>query len=146
MIIFIRNIGEGITKDNLPDLVEGIITSRIPFMSGKIDDVRILSLMDLRSKNPEYHGLVTINSARCAKLLIKKLRCFNFNNRYITAREYKHRTYHNDKRRGCELYSFDENQEAGNRKGDRRRGSYLKRIPNISAQFSSSLVDSKKHW
>lgn len=97
MIIFVSNIGKDASVPALKKFIESAIVSWIPFSSGQVKNVKIHTLIDLKTKLKEYHGLIELDD-KYGKIAIKKLNRKRFMDRYVNVREYKTRSFFNDRR------------------------------------------------
>lgn len=119
MILFLRNIPASCTKTDIINFVKPGLKSMFNLFSGKILDIEILILHNPANKLTEYHGLVTVSSYRFGKRAIRALSGKFLKGSKIIVREYKIRSWHNDRR-----IDHSKNHDfigSGNRKSDRRR-------------------------
>jgi len=147
MIVFIRNIGPSVAKQDIMQFVAPAIKSWIPWKSGKIYDISILTLKDLKTNTLEYHALVYVDDYH-GKMIIKKLNCKKFFDRYVNVREYHTRSWRNDRRTSTSLANIpgkDYDGAIGSRVSDRRRGKNLEIIDSISAKFTAVDHARRKH-
>lgn len=144
MNIFIRRIPANTRHIEISDFVAPALNRGFFRKSGQVIDVQILALQDVRLGTIEYHGLVTLDSEHTAQNAVKILKNRRLNGRLVMVRPYYHRSWSNDPREKRESPSIEFIEK---RKGDRRRGQYLRIIRNVSDRFSSEtdFFDSLNH-
>lgn len=121
MIIFLRNIPTDTKKYEIADFISPVLNDCFLDKSTStisIEDVEILSILDVNSNNIEKHGLVRVFPNEVANRLIKRLDGALFKHKRIAVREYVNRSASKDPRN-------EENKDTTNytnrRIADRRR-------------------------
>ena len=135
MILFIKNIPANSHPSELQHYVESAVERRFFFRSGRVLKCEILVMQDKRTKAFEFHGLVYVDSDKSGQRAIQKLKGQCFKNKRVMVREYRVRSWHND-RRLKPISVPDSIMEK--RHGDRRRGQHVEVIKDMSKIFSSS--------
>ena len=102
------------------------------FNKGRIVNVKIVRFLDSNTKALEYHGLVRIEPDKLAQKVIKRLNRKPFKGVRINVREYRIRSWHNDRRTKMSNTS----KSATLRKRDRRRRN-IEVVDDVTQQFSS---------
>ncbi len=134
MIIFVRNIPANSHPSELQQYVASAVKRNFFFRSGKILKCEILVLQDKRTKVLEFHGMVHVDSDRAGERAIQQLKGRRFKNKLVIVREYKCRSWHNDRRLRHEGVALTVSEK---RLTDRRRGQGVEIIKDISKMFSS---------
>ncbi len=100
MIIFIRNIHPGTTRNELSNFVVTGLKG-IFFNYGHVIKVGILVVSDQNrfSQTYQYHGLVQLDSEDACRMVINKLRGKTLKNRRVLVKEYVWRSVRNDRRK-----------------------------------------------
>lgn len=122
MILFIRKIPFNTLPSELHDFVGPALKGGLFFQSGRILKAGILISHDKASEKIQFHGYVHIDSEKVGWRAIKKLNGKRFKNRLVIVREYKNRSWHNDRRLDA-LYVPQEILDK--RVKDRRRGNAI---------------------
>lgn len=134
MIIFLRKIPAGTKLSELTDFVTPALKGGWFRKSGRIINVEILTLHDIRLNTYEFHGLVTVEPDAMGFKAIKRLKGRRFKDKLIIVRQYFQRSWKNDHR----LHSLQADSDiAEKRKMNRRRGKDLEIVKDISEKFSS---------
>lgn len=141
MIIFVRNIPVNSQPSELEHYVASAVRRRFFFRSGKILRCEILVLRDKRTRVLEFHGLVYVDSDRTGHRAIQKLKGKRFNSKLVTVREYKVRSWQNDRRlqQTQNTEKFSEKRTA-----ERRLRQRVNTLQDASKLFSSSADFSRK--
>ena len=134
MNIFLRRIPANAKHAEITEFVSPTLKTSFFRKAGRILNVEILALQDIRIGTIEYHGLVTLDSESAVINAVKGLKNKRLNGRIVLVRPYYHRSWYNDPRRGQNPAN---NKIFERRKGDRRRGQYLQIIKNVSDRFNS---------
>ncbi len=134
MNIFLRRIPANAKHAEITEFVSPTLKTSFFRKAGRILNVEILALQDIRIGTIEYHGLVTLDSESAVINAVKGLKNKRLNGRIVLVRPYYHRSWYNDPRRGQNTAN---NKILERRKGDRRRGQYLQIIKNVSDRFNS---------
>ena len=134
MILFIRNIPANSHPGELEHYVSGAVKRSFFFRSGKILKCEILVLQDKRTKAFEFHGMVHVDSDKAGERAIQQLKGKRFKNKLVMVREYRFRSWHNDRRL---RHGKVTDKIMEKRFSDRRRGEGLEVIKDISKMFSS---------
>ena len=135
MNIFLRRIPANAKHAEITEFVSPTLKTSFFRKAGRILNVEILALQDIRIGTIEYHGLVTLDSESAVVNAVKGLKNKRLNGRIVLVRPYYHRSWYNDPRRGQNPAANNKFQER--RKGDRRRGQFLQIIKNVSDRFNS---------
>ncbi|MGZ5523763.1 MAG: DUF3240 family protein [Methylomonas sp.] len=134
MNLFLRRIPASTKHADISEFVYPALKKGFFREPGRITNVEILALQDTRVGTIEYHGLVTLDSEDSVHHAVKRLKNRRLNGRLVLVRPYYHRSWSNDPRQqyytATEIF-FEK------RKGDRRRGHYLRIIKNVSDRFNS---------
>jgi len=134
MNIFLRRIPANAKHAEITEFVSTTLKTSFFRKAGRILNVEILALQDIRIGTIEYHGLVTLDSESAVTNAVKGLKNKRLNGRIVLVRPYYHRSWYNDPRRGQNPAN---NKILERRKSDRRRGQYLQIIKNVSDRFNS---------
>jgi hypothetical protein len=118
MTIILKRIPEQTKKRDIADFFEPALKGKFFQKSGLIESIKILVLQDSRTKELEYHGLVSFDSDEVANRITKKFNRNFFLGKYIAISEYHRRSWENDPR--ISSYGWDGGGES-RRKKDRRR-------------------------
>lgn len=135
MNIFLRRIPANAKHAEITEFVTPTLKTSFFRKAGRILNVEILALQDIRVGTIEYHGLVTLDSESAVTNAVKGLKNKRLNGRIVLVRPYYHRSWYNDPRRRDQ--NPVQNHILERRKGDRRRGQYLQIIKNVSDRFNS---------
>lgn len=135
MILFVRNIPASSHPSELQQYVASAVKRNFLFRSGRILKCEILVLQDKRTKAFEFHGMVHVDSDKAGERAIQQLKGKRFKNKLVMVREYKFRTWHNDRRL---RHGSVSEKIAEKRLTDRRRGEGVEVIRDITKMFSSS--------
>ncbi|AMK78421.1 MULTISPECIES: hypothetical protein [Methylomonas] len=141
MIIFVRNIPANSQISELQEYVASAVKRNFFFRSGRVLKSEILVIQDTRTKAYEFHGMVHVDSDRAGARAIQQLKGRRFKNKLVMVREYKFRSWHNDRRLNLDKVS-DIVQEK--RLTERRRGRNVEIVKDISKIFSSPEDVSRK--
>jgi RNA recognition motif-containing protein len=98
MILFLRNLPEDTTRQEIIDFVMPAVRGGIFRTRGKIISIDILAIRDCGTELMEYHGLVHISPDDVGQRAIRKLHGQMFKGRRMTVREYIVRSWRNDRR------------------------------------------------
>lgn len=134
MIVFLRNIPDKTKNSDIIAFVEPAMKVRWFAKKGVIENIKILQLKDSRTKNSEYHGLVTINSDVIAEKVIKRLNRKIFLGKHIAVRRFLRRNWDNDPRGN---YRVKPSLNSEKRASDRRR-MQMEEVADMSHNFSSN--------
>jgi hypothetical protein len=134
MNIFLRRIPANAKHAEITEFVTPALKTSFFRKPGRILNVEILALQDIRIGTMEYHGLVTLDSEAAVANAVKGLKNRRLNGRIVLVRPYYHRSWYNDPRR---QQNPANKKTLERRKGDRRRGQYLQIIKNVSDRFNS---------
>ncbi len=121
MIIFLRNIHPDTKKYEIANFINPVFNdcfldkSTAPI---SIEDIEILSILDVSSNRIEKHGLVRVFPNEVAHRLIKRLDGTLFKDKPITVREYVNRSAKKDPRNEA---TSDTANYTNRRVADRRR-------------------------
>lgn len=140
-MIFIRNVPELTLRKDLIAFVTPALKALLS-PSGKVVKAEILVLLDARTKQMEYHGLVTVDSEKAGRRALKKLNGKRLNGRLVMVREFAIRSWRNDRR--LNHVCVADAMGKGFRRNDRRRGKDLEVVKDISGMFSSDEGFSRK--
>ena len=121
MIIFLRNIPPETKKYEIASFIDKVFNKCFldrPSAEISIEDIVILSILDVDSNALEKHGLVRVFPKEVGKRVIKKLDGTIFKRKRVTAHEYVNRLALNDLRNRypCATIALKER-----RTSDRRR-------------------------
>ncbi|HEB95735.1 MAG TPA: RNA-binding protein [Sedimenticola thiotaurini] len=122
MLVFIREIPESVTRQDLRHFVGEAFRSpwnRLFGRKGEIRELDILKITDEETQTVEYHGLVDIEPSKSAMLAIRRLNKSRLLGRSVDVRRYWIRSTYRDRRgqpQGAEELSLPER-----RMRDRRR-------------------------
>ncbi|CAD6878837.1 hypothetical protein [Methylomonas albis] len=141
MIIFVRNIPANSQISELQEYVAAAVKRNFFFRSGRILKTEILVIQDTRAKAYEFHGMVHVDSDRAGARAIQKLKGRRFKNKLVMVREYKFRSWHNDRRLNLDKVPDIIRDK---RLTERRCGRSVEIIKDISKIFSSSEDFSRK--
>ncbi len=121
MLVFIRNMPESISSDELHRLVDAVMKrSWFPFRQrGSIENLDIIKVQDQDNRTVEHHGLVDIEPDGTALAAIKKLNRSFIGGGQVSAGPYSIRSAYRD-RRGHKPHEEDLSV-IDRRRGDRRR-------------------------
>lgn len=134
MNIFLRRIPANTKHVEISEFIAPALKNGIFGKPGRILNIEILALRDVRAGTVEYHGLVTLDSESTVQRAVNGLKNRRLNGRYVLVRPYYHRSWYNDPRQRND----NENPAiVEKRKSDRRRGKDLEVIKNITDQFNS---------
>lgn len=140
MIIFIRNIPPITKLSELESFVDSGLKRSFFSPAGIITKTEILALKDKRTQLIEYHGLVYVEPDKAAQQAIKRLNGKIIHNKPVIVREFKIRSWHNDRRENhAQIY---DKLHTGKRKGDRRRD--MEVVQDVSSLFTSNKMASRK--
>lgn len=134
MIIFVKNIPANSQTSELQHYVESAVKRHFFFRSGRVLKCEVLVLQDKRTKVFEFHGLVHVDSDKAGQRALQKLKGKRFKNKLVVVREYKFRSWHNDRRLRQDSVPDTITEK---RLADRRRGQGVEVIKDISKIFSS---------
>lgn len=134
MNIFLRRIPANTQHAEISDFIAPALNNGFFRRRGRIVNIEILALRDVRNGTIEFHGLVTLDSDRSVQQAIAGLKNRRLNGRYVLVRPYYHRSWYNDPRQNQQPLDASIIEK---RKGDRRRGQYLEVIKNVSDHFNS---------
>jgi hypothetical protein len=101
MIIFIGNIPSETKKYEIASFIGEVFNDCFlakPSTHIALDDIKIISILDVHSNTLENHSLVKVSPNEAGKRLIKKLDGMFFKGKHITSHEYVSRSVHNDPR------------------------------------------------
>ncbi len=98
MIIFVRNIPANSQISELQAFVASAVKRNFFFRSGRVLKSEILVMQDMRTKAYEFHGMVHVDSDLAGARAIQQLKGRRFKNKLVMVREYKFRSWHNDRR------------------------------------------------
>jgi len=121
MLLFLRNIPSGSTRDELKQFVR--LTIRTSWMARllyhpKVEKADILKIKHNGSNNWEHHGLVRISPSNAASMVMHMLRQRRFRGRALQVRPYQSRRLHDRRRAYTDPALLEFNER---RKSDRRR-------------------------
>ena len=135
MLLFFRNIPANTRTSDFHKLIKPAMGNAVfsAFNKGRIVNVKIVRLLDSNTKILEYHGLVRIEPDKVAQKVIKRLNRKSFKGVRINVREYRSRSWHNDRR----TKMSNTLKSASLRKKDRRRRD-IEVVEDINQQFSST--------
>ncbi|MDD2738214.1 MAG: RNA-binding protein [Methylomonas lenta] len=134
MNIFLRRIPANTQHDEIADFIRPVLKNGFFGKPGRIVNIEILALRDLKQGSIEYHGLVTLESGWSDQKAINRLKNRRLNGRYVTVRPFFQRSWSNDPREHSA--SQGQNEFIEKRQGDRRRGKQLEVVKNVSDYFS----------
>jgi hypothetical protein len=134
MNIFLRRIPANTKHIEITEFVSPVLKRGFFKKSGRILNVEILALQDMRVGTIEYHGLVTLDSEDAVESVVLGLKDRRLNGRMVLVRRYFHRSWYNDQR---QKHSQVAEVLIEKRKGDRRRGRHLQVVKNASDCFNS---------
>lgn len=136
MILFLRRIPANTRLNEIADYLAPALKGGLFKRAGRIINIEILTLHDLKLKSYEYHGLVTVDSEVSGHRAIKYLKGRPFKGKHIQVREFVQRRWQNDPRLNPEKL---ENPAQERRKADRRRNNkQIEKMEDISDKISSS--------
>ena len=135
MNIFLRRIPANTQHDEIADFIRPVLKKGIFGKPGRIINIEILALRDLKQGSIEYHGLVTLESDWPDQKAINRLKNRRLNGRYIMVRPFYQRSWNNDPREHGASQARNEFIEK--RQGDRRRGKQLEVVKNVSDYFTA---------
>lgn len=146
MNIFLRRIPANTKHIEIANYITPALSNGLFKKPGRILNIEILALRDIRVNSFEYHGLVTLDSEWAVKQAVKGLKNRRLNGRFVVVRPYYHRSAENDPRKQAE-HPARNRGFIEKRHGDRRRGQFLEIIANASEPFNSeeSLPDAVNH-
>ena len=136
MHIFLRRIPANTKHIEIANFVGSALSKGLFKKPGRILNIEILALRDIRVNSIEYHGLVMLDSEWAVKQSVKELKNRRLNGRFVLVRPYYHRSTNNDPRRKTEMDSVSRGF-IEKRHGDRRRGQFLEMTKNVSERFNS---------
>ncbi len=139
MILFLRNIPSTTRYDDIFRFVEPGLKGGLLRKSGRIERVQMLVIKDTNKKSLEFHGLVRVEPDTIGERAIAKLSRKPFLGQAIEVREYRHRSWHNDRR----VYKLPNNYVLlCERRSDRRRRDVEKQIvdPDLNGKFKYSFL------
>ena len=115
MIIFIQNIPEHTTKENIRKFVTPALKRLGLIRLGDIKKIDLLSIVNKHSGSIRYASIVRIDTEIATQIVVDKLNGKQLKGRIVTVREYKIRTAHNDPR-----IRYPRNEINNKRVADRR--------------------------
>jgi hypothetical protein len=134
MILIIPNISEKTSYIDIRNFVNPALKGFWPFTKdGKLEKIKITIFKDLNNNQLEYHALVYVNDVIIGNRLIRKLNKTKLLNKLVVVRSYEIRSWHNDRRAN---HSIIKDDIKGSRRSDRRRGSQLQEITDVSTLFT----------
>jgi hypothetical protein len=98
MIVFMRNIPDDTTRQEIIDFLMPTVKGGIFRAKGKITSIDILAIKDNNTSLTEYHGLAHIMPDQVGQRVIKKLHGQPFKGKRIALHEYIERSWKNDRR------------------------------------------------
>ena len=98
MIVFMKNIPDDTTRQEIIDFLMPVVKGGIFRTRGKITSIDILAIKDNNTNIMEYHGLAHIMPDQVGQRVIKKLHGQPFKGKRIALREYIERSWKNDRR------------------------------------------------
>ena len=132
MIIFLRNIPATTQYHDILEFIEPVLKGGFFSRKGTASSIKILVLEDKNFHTREYHGLVKVDQEAVAERVIKKLNRKLFKGRRIAVREYKHRTWHGDRR-----VNWDDMVKLQERRKNDRRRSHLEVVDDMTDKFTN---------
>lgn len=98
MIVFVRNLPEDTTRQDIIDFIMPAVRGGLFRARGKITSIDVLVIRDSNTKLMEYHGLVHIAPDAVAQRVIRKLHGQHLKGKRVALREYIVRSWRNDRR------------------------------------------------
>lgn len=140
MIVLIKNLPINTKESELRSLVSSAlhIGFILPFWRGKINKIVMFPVTPSKRSHPVYYGVVSLNSEKAGKRVIKSLNGKQFKHQAIEAREFIIRSKKNDRR----LFLKGVPQMVSERrKVERRRDAYSDLSHENRLMLKSSIFD-----
>jgi len=125
MLLFVRGLPKGISRNELMRVVQAAIRAKIPLPfrhKRRVTRCEILHILDRSSGRMERHGLVEVIPDKAGLLALRRLNHSRIHGKMVEVHPYRRRSYQRDRRiRRFQDYALDGER----RVKDRRRPNLL---------------------